>query len=171
MAICALTQGHVPKTCKTASGVKEFLLINYENILTITKTAGVVSAITKTTLTKFFAYRQKAESSNWKQDGTGDAKVGTVAYDIIATMDILGIDQATQTELGLLINSTVGIIAHDNDGTYWLLGEDYGMDVATDGMDAGTALGDFRGNKLTFKGRGFTRVSSVDPTIIAALLT
>ena len=166
---CSLTQGHTPKTCKTSAGTKSFLICEFDGVTSITKTAGVITTITKTG--RFFRYKQKAEVAMWKQTGTGDAKVGTVAYDVEATVEMLGLDQASQTELGLLISNTVVMIAEDNDGTYWYLGEDFGMDLATDGLESGTAIGDFRGNKLAFKGRGFTRVASVSSTVIAGLLS
>lgn len=168
---CSLTQGHTPKTCKTSAGTKSFLIAEYESVTAITKTAGVITTITKATGKKFWKYKQKAEVANWKQTGTGDPKVGTIAYDVEATIEMVGLDQLGQTELGLLMANTVVMIAEDNDGTYWYLGEDFGMDLATDGLESGTAIGDFRGNKLAFKGRAFTRVASVDPTIITALLS
>lgn len=168
---CSLTQGHTPKTCKSSGGTKSFLIAEYENVTSITKTAGVITAITKASGKKFWKYKQKAEVANWKQTGTGDPKVGTIAYDVEATIEMVGLDQLGQTELGLLMANTVVMIAEDNDGTYWYLGEDFGMDLATDGLESGTAIGDFRGNKLAFKGRAFTRVASVDPTIITALLS
>lgn len=168
---CSLTQGHTPKTCKSSGGTKSFLIAEYDNVTAITKTAGVITAITKATGKKFWKYKQKAEVANWKQTGTGDPKVGTIAYDVEATIEMVGLDQLGQTELGLLMANTVVMIAEDNDGTYWYLGEDFGMDLATDGLESGTAIGDFRGNKLAFKGRAFTRVASVDPTIITALLS
>lgn len=168
---CSLTQGHTPKTCKSSGGTKSFLIAEYDNVTAITKTAGVITAITKASGKKFWKYKQKAEVANWKQTGTGDPKVGTIAYDVEATIEMVGLDQLGQTELGLLMANTVVMIAEDNDGTYWYLGEDFGMDLATDGLESGTAIGDFRGNKLAFKGRAFTRVASVDPTIITALLS
>lgn len=168
---CSLTQGHTPKTCKSSGGTKSFLIAEYESVTAITKTAGVITAITKASGKKFWKYKQKAEVANWKQTGTGDPKVGTIAYDVEATIEMVGLDQLGQTELGLLMANTVVMIAEDNDGTYWYLGEDFGMDLATDGLESGTAIGDFRGNKLAFKGRAFTRVASVDPTIITALLS
>lgn len=168
---CSLTQGHTPKTCKTSAGTKSFLIAEYESVTSITKTAGVITTITKASGKRFFRYKQKAEIANWKQTGTGDPKVGTIAYDVEATVEMLGLDQTSQTELDLLMANTVVMIAEDNDGTFWYLGEDFGMDLATDGLESGTAIGDFRGNKLSFKGRAYTRVASVSSTIITALLS
>lgn len=174
---CSLTQGHTPKTCKTSAGTKSFLIAEFLNIDfapgKFTKTAGVITKIDPIgglTAPLFYQYKQKAEVAMWKQTGTSDPKTGTVAYDVEASLELLGLDTLTQVELDNVIKNTVCLIAEDTDGTYWFLGEDYGMDLVSDGLESGTAMGDFRGNKLSFKGRAFTRVAKVDPTIIAGLL-
>ena len=166
---CALTQGHTPKVCKTSAGVKSFLITEFANVTSLTKTAGVITTITAAVGTDWFRYKQKSEVASWKQTGASDVKTGTVAYDLEANMELLGLDQATQTELDLLIRNTVLIIAEMTDGTYWFLGENYGMDLVSDGLESGVALGDFMGDKLQFKGRAYTRVASVSSTVISGL--
>ena len=166
---CALTQGHTPKVCKTSAGVKSFLITEFANVTSLTKTAGVITTITAAVGTDWFRYKQKSEVASWKQMGASDVKTGTVAYDLEANMELLGLDQATQTELDLLIRNTVLIIAEMTDGTFWFLGENYGMDLVSDGLESGVALGDFMGDKLQFKGRAFTRVASVSSTVISGL--
>ena len=166
---CALTQGHTPKVCKTSAGVKSFLITEFANVTSITKTAGVITTITAAVGTDWFRYKQKSEVASFKQTGASDVKTGTVAYDLEANMELLGLDQTTQTELDLLIRNTVLIIAEMTDGTFWFLGENYGMDLVSDGLESGVALGDFMGDKLQFKGRAYTRVASVSSTVISGL--
>lgn len=166
---CALTQGHTPKVCKTSAGVKSFLISEFANITSITKTAGVITTLTTVVGADFFRYKQKSEVASFKQTGASDVKTGTVAYDLEANLELLGLDQATQTELDLLIKNTVVLIAEMTDGSYWFLGENYGMDLVSDGLESGVALGDFMGNKIQFKGRAYTRVASVSSTVISGL--
>ena len=166
---CALTQGHTPKVCKTSAGVKSFLITEFANVTSITKTAGVITTITAAVGTDWFRYKQKSEVASFKQTGASDVKTGTVAYDLEANLELLGLDQATQTELDLLIRNTVILIAEMTDGTFWFLGENYGMDLVSDGLESGVALGDFMGDKLQFKGRAYTRVASVSSTVISGL--
>jgi hypothetical protein len=166
---CALTQGHTPKVCKTSAGVKSFLITEFANVTSLTRTAGVITTITAAVGTDWFRYKQKSEVASWKQMGASDVKTGTVAYDLEANMELLGLDQTTQTELDLLIRNTVLIIAEMTDGTFWFLGENYGMDLVSDGLESGVALGDFMGDKLQFKGRAYTRVASVSSTVISGL--
>ena len=43
------------------------------------------------------------------------------------------------------------------------------MDLVSDGLESGVALGDFMGDKLQFKGRAYTRVASVASAVISGL--
>lgn len=168
---CALTAGKDYKACKTVAGTKAFLITEFANITAITKTAGVVTAMTQAGSTVFFRYKMAAQVGSWKQDTTSNKTTGTYGLTTEATMPIQGIDQATQTELGLLIKNKLMLIAEENDGTYWLLGEDFGMDVTTDALVGGTNMADFRGNTITFQGDAYTRVCEVNSGIIAGLLS
>ncbi len=167
---CSLTQGHTPKVCKTPSGIKRFLVGEFDKVTIGTITAGVVGTITVTSPFKFYEYKQKSEVATWGQVVTADAKNGTYSVEQTVDMQLLGLDALTQVELGKLVQNTVIVIAEQNDGTYWLLGRDYGLDVATDTLESGVALGDFQGNKLQLKGREINRSVKVDGTIIAGLL-
>ena len=51
---CALTQGHTPKVCKTSAGVKSFLISEFANITSITKTACVITTLTTVVGADFF---------------------------------------------------------------------------------------------------------------------
>lgn len=167
---CSLTQGHTPKVCKTPAGTMEFLIAEFDKVSIGTITDGVVTAITVTSPFKFYTYKQKSEVATWGQVVTGDAKMGTFAVEQTADIQMLGLDALTQVELGNLIKNTVIVIAKQNDGTYWLLGRDYGLDVATDTLESGLAFGDFQGNKVQLKGREINRAVKVNDAIIAGLL-
>lgn len=168
----SLTQGHTPKSCKDPAGVAEILLTDYANItFPVTKTSGVVTAITMASGKQFFKYKQKAEAANWKQEATVDAKNGTKSYTQTITLDVLGLDQATQTELELLVSATTAAIVKLNDGSYWFVADDtYGLDTTADALDSGTAMNDFMGDKITISGKTKLRAASVNSALIASLL-
>lgn len=168
---CALTQGHTPKACKSVAGVKEILLAELANVnlSALAKTAGVVTTLTCATGKQFFIYKQKGEIANWKQSGASDPKMGTKAQTQTITLETIGLDQATQTELELLLGNTLVAIVHMNDDSYWLVGQDYGLDVTTDELDSGTAMGDFLGDKITLTGKTILKAASVNSALIATL--
>lgn len=165
---CPLTQSYTPRDCKAPAGVVSFIITPFTNMLTTTVAAGVVTAITKTVT--FKQYKQEPEIANWKQTSTGDQKAGTYGYDLEASLKTWGLDAVLQTELDLLSKNKLVMIAEMADGTYWMLGKEYGMFVSADAFDSGTGFSDFQGDALTFKGRSIGKCPQVSAGIIAALL-
>jgi hypothetical protein len=165
---CPLTTNYTPRDCKAPGGVKRFIITPFTNMLTFTVTAGVVTAITKTVT--FKSYAQEPETANWKQTLASDQKMGSYGFDIEASFKTYGNDPLVNAELLVLTKNKLVMIAEEVDGTYTLLGSEYGMFVSADAFDAGTAFTDFKGDAITLKGRSVGKCPTVDPAIIAALL-
>lgn len=166
---CSLTQGKTVKACKTPSGTKYLLLIEKDNVTSITKTAGVVTAITLVAAKLFFKYQAKQEIINWKETTT--VANGAYATDQEINIDLVGLDQVTKTELSILKKATLIAVCVDNDDTAWYFGEVNGMDLVSNAAEGGTTYDSFRGNKLQFKGREAEESPSVTVAILAALTT
>ena len=167
---CILTQGFTPKTCKTPSGTMEFMITDFANVTAITKTSGVITAISMASGKQFWRYKQKPEVANWKETQTADSKSGAYKFETAITFDINSLDSATKIETELLLKNAVVVIAKDADGTYWLMGEDNGVEFDSIGWDGGTEYSSFRGAKVSGKHMGFTPVAKVTDTLIAALI-
>ena len=172
MSCTALAQGFIPKTCKTVSGTKKFMIIEFENIdvAGIVRTANVITTLPKLDGSRFWEYNQKAEVANWKETGSSTTKEGAFKFEQTATFDLNSLDTLSRKEAVKLLKKTLMVIACDNDGTFWLLGEDYGMDVTSLGTDGGVDFSSFRGSKVELKAMGFTEATEIDDAIIADLL-
>jgi len=167
---CTLTQGFTPKTCKTPSGTIEFMITEYANVSSITKTSGVITAISMASGKQFWRYKQKPEVANWKETQTSDSKSGAYKFETALTFDINSLDSSTKIETEILLKNAVVVIAKDADGTYWLLGEDNGVEFDSIGWDGGTEYSSFRGAKVSGKHMGFTPVAKVNDGLIAGLI-
>jgi len=171
---CALTSDLTQKVCKTPSGIAEILVTEFENITGgaagWTYTANVVTAVAMATGKEFRRYFMKAATSDFKVNGTGSGANGSYAYAYEVNGQFLGIDTATQEELELLLKNTVAVILKLNDGTYWAVGQEFGLDVATDNFESGVALGDFMGDKVQLTGIGTLRAKKVTTALIATLI-
>lgn len=165
---CPLTQSYTPRDCKAPAGVVSYILTPFANMLTTTVTANVVTAITKTTT--FKQYKQNPEVADWKYTLTSDGKTGTYGYDFEATFQTLGTEILDQVELETLTKNKLVVIAEMADGTYYMLGKEYGCNVTADAYESGVAFSDFQGSKVSIKGRSKTKMLKVDSTIIAGLL-
>jgi len=58
-----------------------------------------------------------------------------------------------------------------NNGKYWYLGKNNGLDITAGNSGTGTAIGDRSGYTLTFTGKEAALSPEVSSSIIAALLT
>jgi hypothetical protein len=170
MPDCTLAQGFTPKTCKTPSGTIEFMITEFANVSSITKTSGVITAISMASGKRFWQYKQKPEVANWKETQTADLKSGAYKIATAITFDINSLDSATKIETEVLLKNAVVVIAKDADGTYWLLGENNGIEFDSIAWDGGTEYSSFRGAKVSGKHMGFTPVAKVTDTLIASLL-
>jgi hypothetical protein len=166
---CPLGSNYTPKDCLTTAGVKSWYITPFSNVTASTVTSNVVTAITKTVA--FKTYAQQAETSTWTYTGDGTQANGAYAYDWEATIKTFGLETADQVEFELLIKNKLLLIAEMNDGTYWMLGRDYGSNAVNDAFVAGTAFNDYQGDTIVIKGRAKTKALKVDSTIIAGLLS
>lgn len=166
---CPLTQNYTPQDCLTTAGVEYYLVTPWSNMTASTLTANVVTAITKTVA--FKKYKQNPEVATWSYTGDGSQANGSYAYDWEAMFKTFGLSTADQDELELLMKNKLLLIAAMNDGTFWMLGRDYGSNAMNDKFEAGTAMGDYQGSTITIKGRSKTKMVKVDSSIIAGLLS
>lgn len=165
---CPLTQSYTPRDCKAPAGVVSYILTPFANMLTTTVTSNVVTAITKTVTWK--QYKQDPEVADFKYTLSSDGKTGTYGYDFEATFQTKGAEILDQAELELLTQNKLVLIAEMADGTYYMLGKDYGAHVVADAFESGVAFNDFQGSKVSIKGRAKTKMLKVNAGIISALL-
>ena len=165
---CPLTQNYAPKDCKESAGIVRYIVTPFANMLTSTVVANVVTAITKTLTWK--TYAQNPEIADVKFTLSGDGKSGTYGYDFEANFQTYGIEILDQVELELLTKNKLVVIAEFTNGTYIMLGRDYGCNVVSDAFESGVAFNDFQGSKVSIKGRAKSKFLKVDSTIIAGLL-
>jgi hypothetical protein len=167
---CTLTQGFTPKQCKNTSGTASIMIAEFDNVGTITVSNGIATAISMDSGKQFFEYKQKAEVANWKSTPTIDAKSGAYKYEHAITCDLNDLTASVVVESENLIKNTLMCIAKDNDGTYWLFGKDFGMDVTALPWDGGVEMSAFKGGKLEIKGMSAFAPIQVNAGLIAGLL-
>jgi len=78
---------------------------------------------------------------------------------------------AVRNEIKLLAQNTLIAVAKDNNGKYWLVGRQNGIDLTTGTMGTGTAFGDRSGFDLTFAGSEPEPMVEVNSSVANALQT
>lgn len=166
---CPLTQNYVVKNCKDAGGIKSIRLIESDNITSKTVTSGVITAYTLAATRKFFKYGVEAETADFKNTFTGDGKNKTYGGDLELNFMVYGLEPVQNDELMLLIKNKLVAIVELSNGTFWEVGGEYGLDVASDAFESGVAFNDFTGSKIQLKGRTTVKPVKVDSAIISTI--
>jgi hypothetical protein len=168
---CALTQSLNLDCRDSFGGVKRVLLIEFDNVTAITKTANVITAITKASGKFFREYKLIVFTGDAKTDGAFDRSAGTSTFKQTVSFPINKMKTSIKDEIVLLAANRLLIIYEDNNGTYWLCGENFGMMMTTGSSMTGTALADRNGYMLTFEVDEKNFETEVSSSIITGLLT
>lgn len=169
---CAIVSGYALDCKDTVGGIKNLYITELANVTAVTENAsGFVTAITKSTGTKYFQYALEPRgANNTAQNIQADPANGTVAYEQTLAANFVKMQYETQAKLQLIIKNRTSIIVEDKAGKYWLMGRRNGMEVSGGTIASGTAMNDFQGYTLNFTGMEKEMANEVDSSIIAGLL-
>lgn len=172
---CVLTTGYTFLGCKGgASGIKKVYITEFENNTgtgaTFTATAGIVTAYTLATGKKYRVYALDKEMGMYTSPGTYTPASGTISYEPQIDFTIKKLTTTVIQEIHLVAQNVLTMMVEDINGDYWLFGKDQGMDLMTWATESGTALTDFNGHKLSFKGKEITPIYKVNSGLIANLI-
>lgn len=168
---CALTQGYNLDCRDSLGGAKSVYLTEFANVSGITASAGVVSAITKTTGKRFWKYNQERGNLEASEDIETNIQNGVVVYKPTITM-VLGKMQATiRNEIILLAMNDVVAVVEDRNGKFWYYGRQNGLALSTGKAGTGKAGTDLNGYTLTLTGEEPALALEVSSAIVSGLET
>lgn len=170
---CAIIAGY-SLDCKDAvAGIKTIYITEHANLTATTANAsGEVTAITKAGGSKFYAYALEPRGqNNFTQEIQADPTIGTVAYTQTVVANFVKLKYETQYVLERLIKNRMAMIVETKDGSFFLFGKDFGVEVSAGTGNSGQAMNEFQGYQLTFTGMEKAFAPEVAGSIIPALLT
>jgi hypothetical protein len=168
---CALTQDYTFGCDVGAGGMKEFYIIELENVTTVTDSSGTLTAITKVAGKIFRKYQLVQDTATAEESLVGNLQNGTLYYAQKVTLVINKQNVAIRNEILLLAKNRLAIVAKDNNDTYRLYGWDQGVRLNEGIAATGTAWGDRNGYTLTFSGNQNALAPFVQDSVIATLQT
>lgn len=171
MASCALTQDYLFGCDVGSGGLKEAYFIELENILTVTQSSGVVTAITKVAGKIFRKYQLVQDTATAEETITGNVQNGTLYYAQKVTVVINKQQVAVRNEILLLAKNRLAIVTVDNNGDMRLYGWDQGARLNEGSAATGTAWGDRNGYTLTFSGNQRDLAPFVQTSVLSTLQT
>jgi hypothetical protein len=168
---CTIYQDSLLDCVDGVSGIKEIYLTEHANILSVTSTSGVVSAISKSSGKKFWVYQLENENADWKESQKKAVENGTNFYEQTLSFTIKKMTASNRNNLKVVSQNRLMIIILDNNGLYWLLGETRAMHLTANEAGSGKAMGDLNGYTLTFMGKEPAPAQTVTSSIISALFS
>jgi len=166
---CALTSGYTLYCADSVGGIKKKYYTELANKSTLTSASGVITAFTLSTGKQFFTYELQKETSNVVENITRNEANGTTFYEQVLQFTVRKLQASLRNEIKLLAQNRVMIIALDRNGKYWLLGECNGCEMTNSTAGTCTAMGDFNGYTLNFRGTEEAPMQEVSSGLISTL--
>lgn len=149
---CAITSGYT-LDCKDAiGGIKKVYFGNAEpSAMTLgTNASGVITSVSGIS---FYAYELLAQGKNsFTETINSNAEVGTLFYTQVLSLEFTKLTQITKNKLNIIAKRRNVVIVETHDGTFFMLGEVYGLNVSNGSALSGAAMGEFQGYQLELTG-------------------
>jgi len=144
---CNITAGRL-EGCKDAvGGLNAIYFVNFGAMSDLTVSDETVTGIAATT-PDAFKYDLRG-TSTFDQSLTSSRDNGTTFAEQTLTVSLKKQDATTHKEVKLLAYGRPQILIEDNNGTVWLMGEEFGAEMNAT-TSTGASLGDKSGYELTF---------------------
>lgn len=148
---CNLTSG-IQLGCRdNVGGLKTVWITDFCNVDSITQSTG--DTITQISGTgTFYCFELIRTSSQHTETVNASLEAGTVFYQGETVLYFSKLEQAKRNILKTLAQSQrLAVVAEDNNGSYFYLGQTYGCFVSAGTSVTGKALGDANGYNITLQ--------------------
>lgn len=150
---CSLTTGYALGCRNSVGGIKTLYVQTWSSSGSVnTNGAGLVTGFTGYSASGFFEYDLTKATSSMTETVAGNIENGTLFYTPEITFTINKLQTAVRNELRLMARVNIIAIVLDNNGLYWLLGANNGLEVTAGTAGTGTAFGDRNGYNFTLTG-------------------
>lgn len=149
---CAITSGYT-LDCKDAiGGIKKVYFGNAEpSAMTIgTNASGTITGVSGIS---FYAYELLPQGkNNFTETINSNAEVGTLFYTQQLSLEFTKLTQNTRNKLATIAKRRNVVVVETHDGTFFMLGQTYGLECSGGSALSGAAMGEFQGYQLQLTG-------------------
>jgi hypothetical protein len=148
----------ITKPCRSTPGVKQLWIANYEDIISVTESAGKVTSVSgvtasgETTGKYWYNIKVGRETSNFTDELLASVSNGAYIFKPSLIFKLAGLEVEIRTIFKSLSQATLMAVIETTDGKQYLLGKSNGLDVATATANTGVANQDMKGVEVTITG-------------------
>lgn len=170
---CNIVQGNEVLCRDAVGGVQEVYITEFSNVpqANITATSGVITAMTCSSGKKFFTFQLEKENATYNNDFVTSVENGSLFYQSTLTFTMKKMSASMKNSLKVLAQNRLMIIVKDNNGVYWVMGRERGVDATDIKLTSGKAFGDMSGSTITFTGKEPDFDNQLTSNLITALLS
>lgn len=171
---CELTAGYSKLNCAENGGIDEIIIYNLENRASYTLATGEITALALNTGKQAWQLTPDLESGTAGQTPTRSRENNSKMIPQTAMIMFKDDENPTVDLCEILLGGFFGVIvkkSDPDDNLYRHYGLINGMTVDTIEDTLGQLYEDLRGKTVNFVGKELAMAPSVDPAIIAGLLT
>jgi hypothetical protein len=166
-----LTSGYTRPAADNIGGVDEVVFFQLEHKATgAAVTDGEVTTLELENGTQAFRYFLEEDLSTYTDDLTGTDGNGTIMSAQTLTMILNDNRKATRNEVMNLATNWLVACVKTSQGTWKVLGWDYGLKLRTDNSTPGTAKADRNGMTITMDGQQKGLAYDISSAIVDSLL-
>ena len=164
MACNLINNGYEIGCRDSIGGIKKIFIANFDKNGVYSKTNGqIVSFATGTTPQEvYYEFEQVMESASFAQTGTFSTENGTIFYDQQLTLMFRKQDNDLRNHLIALSQGHLSVIIQDQNGAFWLLGEENGVYAISADVQSGKAFGDMNGVTIVLQGKERGAATSIN---------
>lgn len=145
---CNITQGYSLDCRNNTGGIQKIYVANFDDDQSYTldgdgQITGITSGVT------YYTFEQRPQTAGFEETVQSSVENATLFYEQSVTMAFDKNTAALRNQLYLMAQSQLSIIVLDQNGSYWLVGEQNGADITEGTLPRGTAYGDRNGSLLT----------------------
>ena len=162
--MCELTSGYTKPACASFGGTKAVVVMNTENITSITKTGNVVSAFSLDGTKSAYRITPDMASIDFTETATRSRENNSLFFATTCTIILKDDTQTTRDLVDLIAKGFITIIQEKENGTNFVYGSVNGLTLTTGAFASGLNYEDLSGVTITMEGKE----SAIAPSILLA---
>lgn len=165
---CILNTGYSLGCKDNLGGIQKFYIGNFSAVTTFTYDASNI--ITGgTNAPTFYTFEQRNEVGEYKEEGAHSVENGTNYFTQTAALTLYKNQASIRDLLFVLAQTRLQVLVLDQNGKYFMMGEQNGADMTASSIGSGKAYGDLNGATFTLTSKEPSPAREITSTYFGTL--
>jgi hypothetical protein len=165
---CILNSGYALGCKDNTGGIQEIYIANFSGSATYGLDADNIITSTNSSAS-FYTFEQRNENAEFTSEGQHSVENGTNFWIQTANLIFHKNEADVRNTLLLLAKSSLSAIVLDQNGKYWLMGKQNGVELVGSSTSFGKAYGDLNGVTISIEAREPEPAHEMSSAAFAAL--